>query len=230
MSNEILFRRATFGGFKRSDVLQYISDMSTEHGEREIELAKAMSELAEAKKALEAKEDKIAELKDEIETIKTKLDVKSTRVGTLESELDLKNSRILSLQRELDTKMDIAEDKRKESNVSAERLIQNSISYAESYIQSAGLVVNNVKKETIEKLNNALQHVSSMRETAQNLTQSSEEFNEILEKLIKEIGDASKNFAEDKKDKDKDKPKPKELVAEKEDIEEPTILTGPLVE
>lgn len=233
MSDEILFRRATFGGFKRSDVLQYISDMSTEHSEREIELSKAQSELADAKKALDAKDEKIKELKDEIETIRAKMDVKASRVATLESELDLKNTRIMSLQRELENKINVVEDKRKESNVSAERLIQDSISYAESYIQSAGLVVSNVKKETLDKLNNALQHVSSMRETARSLADNSEAFNDILEKLIKDIGEASKNFVDDKKDKDKDKDKEKNKEKEEEqekDKEEPAMIEGTLVE
>ena len=201
MSGEVLFRRAAFGGFNRSDVMQYISAVSLENGEKEIELSKAQSDLSEAKKTIDSREDKIKELKDEIETLKAKLEVKNSRVVNLESELEIKNTRISSLQRELENKKSITGDeKRKDGNVSAERLIQDSITYAESYIQSAGLVVSSVKKDTLEKINSAAEHIAMMNQTASELVEDSKKFNVILDKLGKDIAEAAKNFEEEKKE------------------------------
>ena len=201
MSEEILFRRAAFGGFNRSDVLQYISNVSLENGEREIELSKAKTDLAEAKKAVDARDDKIRELRDEIESLKAKLDVKNSRVASLESEIEIKTTRLMSMQRELEAKKTLVDDTaKKDSNTSAERLIQNSITYAESYIQSAGLVVGNVKRETLDKLNEAANHISMMNDTAAELTENSQKFNVMLEKLNRDILEAAKKFEDEKKE------------------------------
>ncbi len=230
MSGEILFRRATFGGFNREDVMQYISELSIENGEKEKierELTKTKDELLSVKDSVGSKDDAINQLKTELETIKTELEAKKTKLAALESEIEVKNNRLMSMQLELEAMRTAAEEKKaeekkaeekkaeeqkaeeikkeepkaepvderkEESSLSAERLMQESMAYAERYIQSAGLVANNIKRDTLNRLIVAGNQLNQMRDTASQLAESSEKFTLYLEKLSNDVSEASKGF------------------------------------
>lgn len=204
MSEEILFRRAKFGGFNREDVLQYIGTLSAEKNEKdkvEKELSKVKNELSALKNSTGSKDDELNGIKAEIESLKAELSSKNSRISALESELKAKNDRILAMQLELESKKAaVAEEKKEpvkdESALSAERLMQDSMAYAERYIQSAGLVAGNIKKDTLEKLNTAGAQLSKMRETAKQLNVDSEKLNLILEKLSEDVSEASRGFSQ----------------------------------
>lgn len=207
MNDEILFRRAKFGGFNRDDVMQYISSLSIENSEKEKvekELAKVKAELASYKNNEGAKSDELQQLKAEIEALKAEIGSKNTRISTLEAEVNAKNNRLLSMQVELEAQRTANETKREvvkdETSVSAERLMQDSMAYAERYIQSAGLVAGNIKRDTLEKLNEAGKQLETMRETASQLSVTSEKFNIILEKLSESVAEASKGFEQKKEE------------------------------
>lgn len=236
MSEEILFRRATFGGFNRDDVMQYISTMSMEAGDKEKverELSKVKSELSGLKESAGSKDDTIKQLNAEIDALKAEVDAKKVKISSLESEIDIKNTRLMSMQIELEAAKKAAvqepapapvsepepepepepvpapapvvEEKKDENTLSAERLMQDSMAYAERYIQSAGLVANNIKKGTLEKLKTAANQLAQMRDTASQLAISSEKFNLIIDKLSNDVDEAAKGFEQnDKKEEEKE--------------------------
>lgn len=209
MSEEILFRRAKFGGFNREDVLQYIGTLSAEKGEKdkvEKELSKVKSELSVLKDSADSKNDELNIIKEELEKLKAELSDKNSEISALKSEVESKNSRLLAMQMELESKKaEVPEEKKEpvkkdEATLSAERLMQDSMAYSERYIKSAELVAGNIKKDTMEKLNNASNQLSKMRETAKQLNVESEKLNIILDKLAEDVAESSKGFSQEKKD------------------------------
>ena len=60
--------------------------------------------------------------------------------------------------------------------------------------------MGSVKKDTLDKLNNAFDQVAVMQKTAFELKDTSDKFNAFLEKLSMDIAEASKNFEEEKKE------------------------------
>lgn len=202
MSEEILFRRAKFGGFNREDVLQYIGTLSAEKGEKEKiekELSKVKSELSTLKNSSSSKNDELNDIKAELEKLREEISAKNSRISALESEIDSKNSRILAMQLELESRKaavvkEKKEPEKSEPALSAERLMQDSMAYSERYIKSAELVAGNIKKDTLEKLNTASGQLSKMRETAAQLNADSEKLSIILDKLSGDVAEASKSF------------------------------------
>lgn len=203
MSGEILFRRAKFGGFNREDVMQYISEMAEDNGDREKaerDLSKAKAELLSVRESINSKDEMIEQLKAEIEALKADAEIKSSKIKTLEAEIDVKNTRLMSMQLEVEAKRNApVEEKKEESTLSAERLMQDSMAYAERYIQSAGMVAGNIKKDTLERLNEAGRQLTKMRETASQLSISSEKFNLLLEKLSEDVSETAKGFEQNEK-------------------------------
>lgn len=215
MSGEILFRRAKFGGFNRDDVMQYISTISVENGEKEKierELSKVKAELSSYKNSEDSKSDELQQLKAENEALKAEISAKTSKVSALEAEVEAKNNRLISMQIELESRKAAAEEvkekekeivkdiSKEETTLSAERLMQDSMAYAERYIQSAGLVAGNIKRDTLDKLNKAGSQLVQMRETASQLSICSEKFNLILEKLAQDVDEAARGFEQKKEE------------------------------
>ncbi len=187
MSEEILFRRAGFGGFNRDDVMQYISKLSAANGEKEKvekELLKVKAELSVYRNSAE----EIQRLKAENAALKAELDAKNSSLVSMKLELEGRKTQAA------DDRNDSADDASEQAAVSAERLMQDSMAYAERYIQSAELVAGNIRKDTLEKLNKAGSQLVQMRDTAAQLSLCSEKINLVLEKLSNDVNEAARGF------------------------------------
>lgn len=173
MDGEIYFRKSAFGGFNRDDVMCYISELKLK---------------CEAQK--EQCEENAAELEDEVNKLKAELEEK-------EQELILLRKKVTRLEKvedpdEHSENPGNAENKKHEKT--ADKLMRESMAYAERYIESAGLMAMNIKQETSKLVSDADERVGEMLNQADTLSQRADEFKNALTALKSEFEDILKNF------------------------------------
>ena len=166
MDGEIYFRKSAFGGFNRDDVMCYISELKLK---------------CEAQK--EQCEENAAELEDEVNKLKAELEEK-------EQELILLRKTVTRLEKvedpdEQSENPGNAENKKHEK--AADKLMRESMAYAERYIESAGLMAMNIKQETSKLVSDADERVGEMLNQA-------DTFKNTLTALKSEFEDILKNF------------------------------------
>lgn len=174
MDGETYFRKATFGGFNREDVMCYISSLKLEC-ESQKELCKENSD---------ALEQEVKKLKSELEEKEQELILLRKKVTKLE--------KVEVSEQQLDADSD-SDSKKNEKT--ADKLMRESMAYAERYIESAGLMAKNIKQETSKLVSDADERVGEMLTQVGTLSQQADEFKNNLTAIKKEFADILKNFA-----------------------------------
>ena len=169
MDGEITFRRAAVGGFNRSDVLNYINNVAADN--------------ADLQKANEA------------------LDAANAEINRLNSELENKNSEIAQLKQQIavmesSTQAPELDAKSFEYNQTADKLMRESMAYADRYVESANLVAENIRKDTLERVKDADLRVKSMLERAMVFSQETESFESMLKFFKAQLDEIQKGFNE----------------------------------
>ncbi len=188
MEKEITFRRAAVGGFNRSDVVNYINSLAIEN----MELRKSKDVLDNAKA--------------EINRLKSELDAKNAEIAQLQQQItDMQIKKIeqsiQQVQPKEEVKAEIPEakvvdPKLAEYNETADKLMRESMAYADRYVASANMVADNIRKETIERVKDADLRVRSMLERAMVFSQESESFETMLKFFKAQLDEIKKGFEE----------------------------------
>lgn len=173
MDGEIYFRKSAFGGFNRDDVMCYISELKLK---------------CESQK--EQCEENVAELDEEVKRLKTELEEKEQELISLRKKV----TRLEKVETpdEQNGNSDNAVNKKNEKT--ADKLMRESMAYAERYIESAGLMAKNIKQETSKLVSDADERVGEMLDQVGTLSQRADEFKDTLTALKSEFEDILKNF------------------------------------
>lgn len=177
MDGEIFFRRAVFGGFNREDVMRYISSVSFENDGRE-------KTEAQLKKSL----NEITALKDSLNSKNAEIEALKMKVAALESET--------RGSEELKAKVSELE-KRNGIETAADKLMRDSMAYAERYVESAGVMAQNIRNDAVEKVNTANAKIAVMLEKIDELSSSSAEFEALLKGFKADFEQIEKDFSTD---------------------------------
>ncbi len=172
MDGEVTFRRAAVGGFNRSDVLNYINGISVDNA-----------------KLLKANED---------------LNAANIEISRLRAEIEMKNNEIAGIKQQMAMMEAVAAQPTEVANVisgnecnqTAEKLMRESMAYADRYIESANLVALNIRKDTLEKLKDADLRVKSMLERAMVFSQETESFESMLKFFKAQLDEIRKELSE----------------------------------
>ncbi len=206
MNGEITFRRAVVGGFNREDVMNYISTVATSNSEQQklrVNLRETQATVEKLQAELDAKNNEIVQSEQddgEKEELRAALSESQAVVESLQAELDAKNQEIESLKAasaevdELKAKLQQYESKTTEFDETAEKLMRESMAYADRYVESANLMAGNVRKETLVKVKDANSKVDIMLEKAAAFCKETEEFEEILNFFKTQLKDIEKTF------------------------------------
>ncbi len=169
MNGEVTFRKA-LGGFNRNDVLDYINSVAVDN-----------SQLQKANKSLDAADEEIKRLRSEIESKNKTISGLKQRIAQLEN---------------ADVQPEKAEEVMEINNQAAEKLMQESMAYADRYIESANLVAQNIRKDIIDKLKDTDLRVNSMLERALVFSQETESFESMLKFFKAQISEIKKSLDE----------------------------------
>ena len=170
MDGEILFRKSLFGGFNREDVMKYISQNSVDK-----------SSLESAQKKLESAEKELEQKNAEAESLKAKI----AELEELVSEKQNEEEQAKALRPGFDT--------------TADKLMRESMSYAQQYVESAELMARNIRENIILKASDADLKVSGMLDSVEDLIIKSEDFETALKDFKADFEAIKKSFEEDKK-------------------------------
>lgn len=173
MDGEIYFRKAAFGGFNRDDVMCYISELKLKCEAQNEQYKEEAAEL----------DEKVKKLKSELEEKEQELILLRKKVTKLENVEEPDN--------QAET-VDSSADKKHEKT--ADRLMRESMAYAERYIESAGLMAKNIKQETSKLVSDADERVGEMLNQAGTLSKRADEFKTTLSALKTEFEDILKSF------------------------------------
>lgn len=172
MDGEVFFRKAAFGGFNREDVMKYISQNSVD--KTAFESAKSM--LESAKTELEQKNAEIEELKAKIAGLETQI-----------SESQKNEEQAKALKAGFDT--------------TADKLMRDSMNYAQQYVESAELMARNIREDMIGKVSDADAKVTGMLDSVKDLIVKSNEFEAALKEFKADFDEIHKSFEEEKESK-----------------------------
>ena len=105
-TGEIQFRTATFGGFSKQDVQDYIDRANREHTQRIVQLtqdlAQAVSERDKYRERVESVENRNIELSSKVQTLTTQLEEARRERQARESELENLRARVGELEARLE--------------------------------------------------------------------------------------------------------------------------------
>lgn len=213
MNGEITFRKAAFGGFNREDVMEYISSVATTNNEQQklrVALRDAEAKIEKLEAELEAKDSDLAQAQDtseEQEKLSEALKESESTVEKLKAELESKNSQlaqaeaeIISLRAklgesaELKQKLQQYENKASDFDNTADKLMRESMAYAERYVESANLMAGNIRKETVAKIKDADTKVDEMLTKAAAFSKECETLEEMLNSFKTQLAEIKKNF------------------------------------
>ncbi len=215
MNGEITFRKAAFGGFNREDVMEYISSVATTNNEQQklrVALREAEARIETLEAELEAKDNDLVQAQDNSEEqakLNDALKESESTVEKLRAELDAKNSQlaqaeaeIISLRAklgesdELKQKLQQYENKASDFDNTADKLMRESMAYAERYVESANLMASNIRKETLTKVKDADTKVDEMLTKAAAFSKECENLEAMLSSFKTQLAEIQKNFAE----------------------------------
>ena len=177
MDGEVFFRRAAFGGFNRDDVLRYVNSVASDSNELKTaqeSAKKSADEAAALKTELESKNSEIISLKEKIESLEAEL-AKSADLNRKAQEIESKNA---------------------EAETTADKLMRESIAYAERYVESASVMARNIRIDTVQKIKDADQKVSAMLKKIDGLADDAQSFEKLLSSFkaeFTEITDSLEN-------------------------------------
>ena len=161
MDGEVFFRRAAFGGFNRDDVLRYVSSVSSD--------SNALKQAQEAAK----------KSADEAKALKAELNLKNGEISSLKEKIELLEDQ-LKESADLRKKADELESKNSETEATADKLMRESIAYAERYVESASVMARSIRSDTVQKIKDADLKVSAMLEKIDGLADNAEAFEKLL--------------------------------------------------
>lgn len=215
MNGEVTFRKAAFGGFNREDVMEYISSVATTNNEQQklrVALRDAEAKIEKLEAELEARDNDLAQAQDnseEQEKLTEALKESEATVEKLRAELDVKNSQltqaeaeIISLRAklgesaELKQKLQQYETKSSDFDNTADKLMRESMAYAERYVESANLMAGSIRKETCIKVKEADAKVDEMLTKAVAFSKECENLEAMLNAFKAHLAEIQKNFAE----------------------------------
>lgn len=189
MNGEVTFRRAVIGGFNREDVMNYISSVATSNNEQQklrVSLREAQATIEKLQTELEAKNDDlttVVQADSEKEELRVSLAKSEEAAAALQAEVD-----------ELKLKLQKYESKTSEMDETAEKLMRDSMTYADRYVESANLMAANVRKETLAKVKDADAKVEIMMEKAEAFCKETAEFESLIKFFRSQLKDVEKTF------------------------------------
>lgn len=196
MNGDITFRKAVVGGFNREDVMNYISSMATTNNEQQklrIALRESQATVEKLQAELEAKDDiDVAAQVDngEIEKLNEALAESELKIAELKTEIEAKDNELETLRNRLQQ----FESKTTEFDDTAEKLMRDSMVYADRYVESANLMAGNVRKETLAKVKTADAKVIEMIEKATVFCKEADDFKAMLDYFKSQLKDIEKTF------------------------------------
>ncbi|MBQ8783214.1 MAG: hypothetical protein IJZ57_05535 [Clostridia bacterium] len=215
MNGEVTFRRAVVGGFNRDDVMEYISGMATVNGEQQklrIALRESEAKIKELEAELEAKNNDLAQVtdtSDEQEKLNEALKESEATVEKLKAELESKNEQLAQAEKEIEAlrgrlgesdelkqKLQQYESKTASFDDTADKLMRESMAYADRYVASANLMAGNIRKETLTKVKDADARVNEMLAKAAVFSKECESFENTLNFFKTQLEEIQKTFAE----------------------------------
>ena len=170
MNGEVLFRKAAFGGFRREDVMVYIEQLMAEKNK----LESAQNKLVSVEQELEQKNAEI-----------TKLNSKIAELEKTIAENHQKETKANALKAGFDT--------------TADKLMRDSMTYAQQYVDSAELMAKNIREDIISKVAYADSKVSEMLQSVDDLIAKTNEFDAALNDFKLDFDAIQQSFEEDKK-------------------------------
>lgn len=191
MNKEVTFRRAAVGGFNRNDVMDYINNITIQHVEQQNakeSLSRANEEISKLKSELDAKNVEIESLRQQVAEIEQSYEAMKLMFEQQQEAQAAKEPEPVIAP--------IVDAKTVEFNGTADKLMRESMAYADRYVESANLVAENIRKETIEKVKEADIRVKSMLERAMVFTQETESFETMLKFFKAQLDEIKKNFEE----------------------------------
>ncbi|MBQ7595153.1 MAG: hypothetical protein IJU45_00650 [Clostridia bacterium] len=170
MDGEVLFRKSVFGGFNREDVMQYIDQLSAEKNA----LESATQKLESTEKELEDKNAEVEKLTEKIEELEAQI-----------AENRQKEEKAQSVKAGFDT--------------TADKLMRDSMAYAQQYVDSAELMAKNIREDVIEKVSDADSKVTGMLDSMDELIVKAQDFDAALRVFKADFEEIQKSFEEEKK-------------------------------
>lgn len=215
MNGEVTFRRAVVGGFNRDDVMEYISGMATVNGEQQklrVALRESEAKVTKLEAELEAKNKdlaQVADTNDEQEKLSEALKESEETVERLKAELEMKNEQLAQAEKEIEAlrgrlgesdelkqKLQQYESKAAGFDDTADKLMRESMAYADRYVESANLMAGNIRKETLAKVKDADARVDEMLAKATVFSKECENFENMLNFFKTQLEEIQKTFAE----------------------------------
>ena len=171
MDGEVFFRRSVIGGFNREDVLRYISKVT-------VDQAAADKTAEQLKKA----EEEIAVLKKKAADDAASIDALEKKLEAAQADLQAANTRLEEQQSK--TSYDSTADK----------LMRDSMTYADRYVESAELMARSIREELSQKVGAADAKVTEMLYELDTLSTQSSALGDALQTLKDDLGDISRSF------------------------------------
>lgn len=216
MNGEVTFRRAVVGGFNRNDVMEYISNLSSVNNEQKklrTALRESEATVEKLKAELDVKEKNLAEAAQgtdgEQQKLSTALKESEATVEKLKAELEAKNDDLAKAAQEiaalkvaaaeaeqLKLKLQQYESKTAGYDDTADKLMRESMAYADRYVESANLMASNIRKETLVKVKDADSRVKEMLEKAAVFSKECEDFGNVLNFFKSQLEEIKKTFEE----------------------------------
>ncbi len=200
MDGEVTFRRAVIGGFNRDDVLQYISSIASSNSEYQ-KLRVALKESEAKVDKLQAELDSInREAANEQTDCSAALEESEATIAQLRAEIEAKNQEIEMLKGnsseldELKQRLEEYESKTSEFDGTAEKLMRESMTYADRYVESANLMAANVRKETLAKVVDADERVREMVLKADVFSNQCKDFESMLSYFKTQLDEIRRTF------------------------------------
>lgn len=213
-NGEVTFRRAVVGGFNREDVMEYISTMATANNEQQklrIALRESEAKIEKLEADLEAKDNDLAQAAQstngEQEKLNEALKESEATIAELRAQLAEKNSKLAQAEAEIETlrnqlgesdemkqKLEQYESRSSDLDNTADKLMRESMAYAERYVESANLMAGNIRKETLTKVKDADAKVDEMLAKAAEFSKECEKFEDMLNFFKAQLGEIQNTF------------------------------------
>ena len=134
-------------------------------------------------------------------------ELKATKqsLEAVEKQLELKNAEVIELKSKISRLEDkILENQRKEAqslkagfDTTADKLMRDSMAYAQQYVDSAELMAKNIREDIVEKVSHADVKVTEMLDSVNALMAKAQEFDASLKDLKSDFEAIQQSFEED---------------------------------
>ncbi len=137
--------------------------------------------------------------KDALDSTSKKLEAAQKELEERDAVIEKLTAKISEFETQLSEFRQNAQPVKSEFDITADKLMRDSMVYAQRYVDSAELMAKNIREDIIVKVSDADLKLSGMHESVNDLIEKSKEFDATLKEFKADFEAIQSSFEEDKK-------------------------------